>query len=161
MGLLRDMENERLRLAQIELEMRDRGTWGDYDSLALMEEEYPKGAWLSDAVLSKTITRFRTGLPTDTPEFINNRRYFQMAIRELHRRGYARCPRSDGSFDIVKGKASGAESLLDSVEPHSDAETLRQRQIAIGPATGAPITIAIFLLGILVLAIAYYFGSQH
>ncbi len=37
---------EQLRQAQIEREMKEEGTWGDYDALRRKEEKYPKGTRL-------------------------------------------------------------------------------------------------------------------
>ena len=37
-----DAKYERWRLAQIEKEMREEGTWGDYEALRLKNLKYPK-----------------------------------------------------------------------------------------------------------------------
>ncbi len=122
---------ERLRLAQIEREMRKEGKWGDYDALRRKEEKYPKGAWLPDEVFLKAITEYE---PATTPrECRRKKTEFEMAVKELDRRGYTRVlrgPYADGSYgyDIVKGNPPGAESLLAPAKPLTEAESRRQRE---------------------------------
>ncbi len=127
-----DAIEERLRLAQIEREMKEEGTWGDYDALRRKEEKYPKGFWLPDEVFLKAITEYK---PATTPrQYRRKKAEFDMAIKELDRRGYTRVlrgPCADGSYgyDIVRGNPPGAESLLAPVQPLTEAEVQRRREV--------------------------------
>ncbi len=127
-----DAITERLRLAQIEREMKEEGTWGDYDALRRKEEKYPKGARLPDEVFLKTIAEYKPA--TTSREYRRKKVEFEMAIKELDQRGYTRVlrgPHADGSYgyDIVKGNPPGAESLLAPAKPLTEAEVQRQREV--------------------------------
>ncbi len=127
-----DILAEQLRLAQIEREMKEEGTWGDYDALRRKEDKYPKGAPLPDEVFLKTIAEYKPA--TTSRDYRRKKAEFEMAIKELDRRGYTRVlrgPYADGSYgyDIVKGNSPGAESLLAPVKPLTKAEVQRQREV--------------------------------
>ncbi len=127
-----DIVAEQFRLAQIEREMKEEGTWGDYDALRRKEEKYPKGAPLPDEVFMQIIAEYKPA--TTSREYQRKEVEFEMAIKELDQRGYTRVlrgPYADGSYgyEIVKGNPPGAESLLDPAKPLTEAEVQRQREV--------------------------------